>query len=145
MYMSSDNVVRRPIGYWLKRVDHLIESTFEHALAAEGLTRRHWQVLNTVAGGPVSRSELDSALAPFLVDDPTVAERVLGDLVVRGWISASEAALALTDAGRSGHAVVSESTQKVRRAILTAISDEEYARTVDILERMARNLEPVAG
>jgi hypothetical protein len=39
---------RRPIGYWLKHLDRLIEDTFERTLSMEGLTRRHWQVLNTL-------------------------------------------------------------------------------------------------
>ncbi len=34
---------RRPIGYWLKHLDGLIERAFEGALGTAGLTRRHWQ------------------------------------------------------------------------------------------------------
>jgi DNA-binding MarR family transcriptional regulator len=135
-------MTRRPIGYWLKHVDHLIESTFEHALAAEGLTRRHWQVLNTVATGPTTRAELDVALAPFLVDDPLAASRALDDLVARGWV---DDALSLTVAGRAGYGTVSERIQQSRRSIMTGISDEEYARTVGTLEQMAHNLEPVVS
>lgn len=135
-------MTRRPIGYWLKRIDHLIESTFDHALAAEGLTRRHWQVLNTIATGPATRAQLDTALAPFLVDDPLAASRALDDLIARGWVSEG---LSLTSAGQTGHVSVSARIQQARRSIMTGISDEEYARTVDILEQMAHNLEPVAG
>jgi hypothetical protein len=43
---------RRPIGYWLKHLDSMIEGTFERTLASEGLTRRHWQVLNTLHTQP---------------------------------------------------------------------------------------------
>ncbi len=61
--MSGD---RRPIGYWLKRLDVLIEKTFERTLAEEGTTRREWQVLNTLAEGPSSAADLEPAVDPFL-------------------------------------------------------------------------------
>ena len=51
---------RRPIGFWLKLVDRLIDARLEASLG--GLSRRHWQVLN-VAGraAPVRpRSMLES-------------------------------------------------------------------------------------
>jgi hypothetical protein len=60
---------RRPIGYWLKHVDRLIEGAFDRTLADERLTRRHWQVLNTLQASPASRAEIGKALEPFLVDD----------------------------------------------------------------------------
>ena len=42
----------RPIGYWLKHLDGLLEQTFDHVLARNGVRRRHWQVLDTLRGGP---------------------------------------------------------------------------------------------
>jgi hypothetical protein len=36
--MSED---RRPIGYWIKHLDGLIEAAFERTLAGQGVTRRH--------------------------------------------------------------------------------------------------------
>jgi hypothetical protein len=36
-----------------------------NALEAESLTRRHWQVLNTIAHGARTPEDLDAALAPF--------------------------------------------------------------------------------
>jgi hypothetical protein len=46
---------RRPIGYWLKRLDGLIEQHFERTLAGEGVTRRQWQALNPCTSGPPPR------------------------------------------------------------------------------------------
>jgi hypothetical protein len=43
--MSED---RRPIGYWLKHLDGLIEAAFSRTLAGQGVTRRHWQALKTL-------------------------------------------------------------------------------------------------
>jgi hypothetical protein len=33
---------RRPIGYWLKHLDGLLEGAFDRTLAGQGVTRRHW-------------------------------------------------------------------------------------------------------
>jgi hypothetical protein len=46
------NAPLRPIGYWLKRLDRAIEDGFDRDLASWSLTRRHWQILNTLSGGP---------------------------------------------------------------------------------------------
>jgi hypothetical protein len=53
---------RRPIGFWLKLVDRLIDAVLGDA----GLTRRHWQVLNLLQTQPVTLQRIDTQLAPFL-------------------------------------------------------------------------------
>jgi hypothetical protein len=95
--MSQD---RRPIGYWLKRLDGLIEEHFERTLAGEGVTRRQWQALNTLHQRPSTQAELTEALQPFLVDDPGAGRRVVDELVARGWVRRGEGdRLGLTQAG----------------------------------------------
>ncbi|GAA4602421.1 hypothetical protein GCM10023195_07350 [Actinoallomurus liliacearum] len=42
---------RRPLGYWLKLLDQLIEENLNRVLAVEGLHRRHWQTMNLLAPG----------------------------------------------------------------------------------------------
>jgi hypothetical protein len=53
---------RRPIGFWLKLVDRLIDAVLGDA----GLTRRHWQVLNLLQTQPATLQRIDTRLAPFL-------------------------------------------------------------------------------
>jgi hypothetical protein len=77
---------RRPIGYWLKHLDRLIEETFERTLSSAGLTRRHWQVLNTLNSGRTTTVELAVALRPFVIDDGAPIQIVIDDLVTRGWV-----------------------------------------------------------
>jgi hypothetical protein len=71
----------RPIGYWLKHLDRLIDDSFSRALAADELTRRHWQVLNTLARGPASPAELTQALEPFLRGPAPLAATTVDDLI----------------------------------------------------------------
>jgi DNA-binding MarR family transcriptional regulator len=129
----------QPIGYWLKEVDRLIEESFERLLTGEDLSRRHWQVLNTLATGPVPAEEVDAALAPF---QPTVAPEV-DELVVRGWVRRDGDAVELTNEGITAHAAMSERVMAHRRAVIDGISTDEYAAMVGLLERMANNLRNV--
>ena len=36
----------KPIGFWLKELDRLIDKHFEMQLSDAGLSRRQWQLLN---------------------------------------------------------------------------------------------------
>jgi hypothetical protein len=82
---------RRPIGYWLKRLDGLIEENFERTLTGDGVTRRQWQALNTLHQRPSTQAELAEALQPFLVDDPGADRRMIDELVARGWVRPGKA------------------------------------------------------
>jgi hypothetical protein len=59
----------RPIGFWLKLVDRLIDESFDSLLEEHGVTRRQWQLLNVLQRGPATLEQLDSAVAPFLREE----------------------------------------------------------------------------
>src|SRR5215468_7734256 len=109
MYMDKDMNMpaggdRRPIGYWLKHLDRLIEDTFDRALADGNLSRRHWQVLNALAAAPATSAGLAAALAPFTGGDPAALAPVIDDLTRRGWVTADAAGrAALTGDGAAAH------------------------------------------
>jgi DNA-binding MarR family transcriptional regulator len=132
--------VDKPIGYWVREIDRRLEADFARLLADEGLTRRHWQVLNTVALGPRTQVELDGELAPFLSDDTPSTAPVVADLRERGWLEQAEPAIVLTDNGVRQHEQVSARVAANRRRLTEGISAEEYRSTVGVLERMAGNL-----
>jgi DNA-binding MarR family transcriptional regulator len=133
---------RRPIGYWLKHLDRLIEDAFERTLAAEGLTRRHWQVLNVLRRGPAPPAEVAGALDPFLGDDPSAGETVTGGLAARGWVRLlGDGRLELTGQGREGHAALGRRVEALRRRAARGVSEQEYASLIATLRRMAANLE----
>lgn len=46
----------RPLGYWVRTVDQLIEEQFQVAAEESGLTRREWQMLNRLRIGAVPRT-----------------------------------------------------------------------------------------
>ncbi|MFI6830937.1 MarR family winged helix-turn-helix transcriptional regulator [Kribbella sp. NPDC050241] len=129
MYMSDDN---KPIGWWLKEVDRLLEASFERVLAADGLTRRQWQALNAAAGPePIAMT-----LAPFLTADPAELAAVTTPLTDRGWLTGED----LTEEGRAALETLSAKVHQQRRHVTAGITPEQYAATLGILRRMAHNL-----
>jgi DNA-binding MarR family transcriptional regulator len=137
----------KPIGYWLKHLNGLIEADFERVLSGSGLVRRHWQALNSLAEGPRSAGELTAALRPFWGEGAITLDEVLDGLERRGWAvrEGAEGPYALTPLGTEGHAAVAERIGEARRRITGGVSDEEYLATVGVLRRMAENLEGAAG
>ncbi|TDO54994.1 DNA-binding MarR family transcriptional regulator [Kribbella sp. VKM Ac-2527] len=129
MYMSGDN---KPIGWWLKEVDRLLEASFEQVLAAEGLIRRQWQALNAAAGP----GSIESTLAPFLTGDPAELAAVTDPLVARGWLDGERR----TNEGQAALEALTTKVQAQRERVTSGVSDEEYVATIGVLRRMAQNL-----
>ena len=128
----------KPLGWWLRHVHELLESSMAQALETESLTRRHWQVLNTIALGVHTPEEVDAQLAPFVTTEGSTVTKV-ADLRARGWITEGE--LALTETGREAHARVEERIKAFRVSSMDGISDDDYRTTLRTLERCAANLE----
>ena len=130
----------RPIGWWVKRLDELLEQAVDTALAGDGLTRPHWQVLHALGPGGASEADLHAALAPF--DGPVDVRAVLAELAERGWVTRTPAGrLAHTAAGRAADGRLLDRIGHVRRQVTDGLTAEEYQRTVAALTRMVRNVE----
>lgn len=158
----------RPIGYWVKLLDRLIEGSFDVLLGDTGLGRRHWQLLNVLGDGPASRAEIDRALAPFR-PEPTPGDRTgplhdrpvagpggdqpatgistaLDELVRRGWARAEpDDRWTRTPAGDQATAALRERVAAHRRQITDGVSPEAYRTTLATLTRMCTNLDPAGS
>ncbi len=132
----------RPIGWWVKRLDALLEDALDSVVAGEGLTRRHWQVLHLLAGGVDQEGDLLAALSDF----PGDALAVVTDLAARGWVDRPRTgAVQLTADGAAAHDRVSRAVGRVRRHTADGLSRQEYERTVLVLARMVENVERALG
>jgi DNA-binding MarR family transcriptional regulator len=131
----------RPIGYWLNKLDRLIDGHFEGQLGDAGLSRRQWQLLNLLVDGPRSVPELQTELEPFLHDAPDDLSEALSGLVSRGWADSQDNIVTLTETGQLQFSLVKAKVAEVRQALMAGISPQEYQATIDILRRMAANLE----
>jgi len=66
----------RPIDYWLKHLDALIEGALRTHPCRGRRHRRQGQVLNTLHDRPSMHLEIAEALKPFLVNDPEEDRRM---------------------------------------------------------------------
>jgi hypothetical protein len=131
---------QRPIGYWLKLVDNLIERQFATTLDEHGVTRRQWQLLNVLARSSATVEQLDDAIAPFLDGASESAVEHLSELIDSAWVDATAEGYELTDRGRTAFATLAEVVAKQRAVVAQGITEAEYSETVGVLEKMARNL-----
>jgi hypothetical protein len=132
---------QRPIGFWLKLVDRLIDAQFATTLEEHGVTRRQWQLLNVLARTPATSEQLDAAVAPFLTpDDDESSGDHLAELIESTWVSATTMGYQLTDRGRGAFDRLSSVVTEQRTTMSAGVSEAEYVTTVSSLETMARNL-----
>lgn len=133
----------QPIGYWLKLLDRLIDDSFDQMLAERSLTRRHWQILRSLSQRPMTVTELDTEFAPFLTAEQPSARPTVADLSARGWVSVDggDGTASLTPEGEHVHAELWEQVRASRARATHGISGTEYQATIDVLSRMAANLQ----
>lgn len=138
---SDESRPERPIGFWLTLLGRLVDEHFADTLHEHGVTRRQWQLLNLLSSSQATVTELDTQVAPFLdqAAGETSADH-LGELVESGWVTLDESTYTLTDRGRTACTRLAEVVADYRTLVGGGVSDEEYATTVSVLERMARNL-----
>ncbi|MEU4248537.1 MarR family transcriptional regulator [Amycolatopsis sp. NPDC026612] len=127
----------KPLGWWLRHLHELLESSMAQVLDAETLTRRHWQVLNTITLGARTPEQVDAAMAPFVTGEGSMAPK-MAELRARGWATEEGT---LTDDGRAAHARVEEHIKAFRTKAVEGISEDDYRTTLRTLERCAANLE----
>jgi DNA-binding MarR family transcriptional regulator len=128
----------RPIGWWLKRADRLLDAAFDRALEGHDVDRRGWQVLASLARRPTSFGELVASLAPF--DEPGVLMDVVDTLAASGWIEESDGRLRLTDDGRRQQAELAPLVDDVREHVTAALPAEDYVTLVHLLQQLADGL-----
>ncbi len=128
----------RPIGWWVERLDGLLEDALDSVVAGEGLTRGHWEVLHLLAGGVDQEGNVVTAT----VGVPGNALAVVTDLVGHGWVDRPrDGVLHLTGDGVAAHDRVLRAVERVRRHAVDGLSRQEYERTVLVLARMVENVE----
>ncbi|HLT09178.1 MAG TPA: hypothetical protein VK028_00035 [Micromonosporaceae bacterium] len=130
---------QRPIGYWLKVVDKLIDAQFSQSAADAGITRRQWQILNVLAErGEAKPEEVRAAIAPFLDAGETLDQHLIG---IEDLVSVQPGGIRMTAAGIERlESVKARSVQRLRDRIASGLTPEDYDTTLRTLERMARNL-----
>ena len=91
------------------------------------------------AGGSATVTELDVAVKPFLVADETTLEH-LSELIDSGWVDATPTAYELTDRGHGARDRLSNVVAGQRTDMVAGVAEDDYLRTVAVLEQIAHNL-----
>ncbi len=131
---------QRPIGYWVRLVDSLIDEQFARTLDEHGVTRMQWQLLNVLSRGQASVEMLDAAVKPYLVAGAETTLDHLTELIESAWVDATPTGYELTE---RGHGALDRLTNVVagqRTAMAAGVAEDEYLTTTRTLERMAANL-----
>jgi hypothetical protein len=143
---------QRPIGYWLKVVDRLLEEQFASTLEEHGLTRRQWQLLNVLTEGEATAEKLDLAIAPFLAAATPATPGApgggaaessmehLAELVESEWVEAHGNTLRLTERGSGAIGRLSTVVAEQRTMVTSGVTEEEYRSTLSVLQRVASNM-----
>jgi DNA-binding MarR family transcriptional regulator len=122
-------------------LDRAIDGALDATLAAEDLTRRHWQTMNFLHEEPSDAPALAEALRPFWGQGAITLDEVLNDLERRALIANYGGRYALTAAGSATRAKLAEQVDATRRRLVDGVTREEYRATVKLLQRMTANLE----
>jgi hypothetical protein len=146
MNFNRIHTAERPLGYWVKHLDNLLEAQFATTLADLRLARRHWQVINSLRDGPRSRDDLTRALDPFWTQSRLELDAILDGqdgLASRGWITDDPhtSLVELTPAGQAAHHLVAARVRATRATLLAGLSDQQYADTLRVLAVIAANAE----
>jgi hypothetical protein len=140
MHMNSATVSPfRPVGYWLRLLDQLIEEALDATLRRLSLNRRDWQALNLAASGPVTLTTVEAELAAFESANGSVEATVNG-LIERGWIEAHGDELVLTSAALPRLEGARAAVKQARDRTSAGVARSDYDTTIATLETMCRNL-----
>ncbi|MEU1958053.1 hypothetical protein [Nocardia sp. NPDC019255] len=131
--------IHRGIGYWLVELDRLINERFDEDLASGGFSRRRWQVTHSLADVPQRADDIRDALDTFWTDDSEWPAE-LAALVADGLVRDDAGLLSLTERGRRTHDEAFVRIARRRKQLAEGISDEQFAETMRILQRMVANL-----
>jgi DNA-binding MarR family transcriptional regulator len=130
----------RPLPYWMRTIDRLIDHQVLDAVEAAGVDRRGWTVLCRLEHGAIRAEEVEELLAPYGGSGRSAAD-VLAELERAGLTESVAHDYRLT---ADGERRVEELQAGPVRAVVdraTADIDEaELDRTLEVLERVARNL-----
>jgi DNA-binding MarR family transcriptional regulator len=122
-------------------LDRAIDGALDPTLAAEDLSRRHWQTMNFLHQGPSDAPALAEALRPFWGEGAITLDEVLSDLEHQALVTNDEGRYALTAAGTATRAKLASQVDATRRRLVGGVTREEYRATVEVLQRMTTNLE----
>ena len=130
----------RPIGWWLKEADARLNAAFETALQGTGVSRRGWQLLTSLARGPVPKEQLIGALSAF--DSRSEIEADIAELRERGWlVESADELVQVTSPGTQQQQALAPLVGAARQQVSAALPEQDYAQLISLLSRLVEGLQ----
>lgn len=130
----------RPLSYWVRTLDTLLQDEFARLAQETGLDRGQWQVLTRLRVGSIADHAMRDGLAPFVLEGDS-ADDVLDRVVKDGLVEHQANEYRLTDRGRERIDQVEElAVADIRGRATDGLSEEEYDDLLGKLGRLATNL-----
>ncbi|MFF8642202.1 MarR family winged helix-turn-helix transcriptional regulator [Streptomyces sp. NPDC015345] len=141
---SDEDLLNQPIGYWSSAAGAAVVTHIRTALAELGLTQPQWWILNQLLDAPPEGrdgAEVVAVLRGYLETGESALRHGIGALRDRGLLTEDAAGrLALTAEGRALRDRVAERQRSILAQIREGVTDEEYVRTLKVLQRMIHNV-----
>ncbi|OKI04798.1 transcriptional regulator [Streptomyces sp. CB02923] len=142
-YSHNDaELAGQPIGYWAWAAHTAAVTHIRAGLARHGVSQPQWWVLNQLAGHADGRdrAEVTGLLKGYLAAGTDTLTADIDALGRRGLLSPDGDRLHITAEGADVHARCAALQKEMRATIHDGISDEEYVRTLKVLQRMIHNV-----
>lgn len=130
----------RPLGYWVKTLDRLIDEQFERAAESTGLSPGEWRVLNRLSIGAEQTATVEESLSALSDRDRSVAE-TLEALVASGLVEQQAEEHRLSNDGYvRADQVEQAAMERIREQLGGDLDGEQYDALLARLEQMAKAL-----
>ncbi|GAA3061180.1 hypothetical protein FHS39_001163 [Streptomyces olivoverticillatus] len=143
MEYSHDDagLVSQPIGYWSWAASDAVVTYIRTELSQFGVTQPQWWVLNQVMSGENGRTreQVTAVLKGYLGVGDALGPEIDG-LLEEGLLVLDDERLRLTTEGRDLQRRIAERQRGIRGVVHDGIDDEEYVRTLKVLQRMIHNV-----
>jgi DNA-binding MarR family transcriptional regulator len=139
---SDEDLINQPIGYWASTTGAAVVHHIRTMLAEVGLTQPEWWILNQIVAydGREKAAVLATLRGYLHVGDDSLHQSISA-LSDRALLTEdTDGRLRITDEGRRLRDDTAVRQQKTRARIHEGITEEEYIRTLKVLQRMIHNV-----
>ena len=127
-----------PIGYYLKKTDHLLTKTIDQIQTSFGISRIQWQMLHSIYAQP-HRSRF-TLLSPLVEFENEEALNGLLDTLLKKGLVLEEAGLSLTESGVALQAACWQKQAVFRQQAMAGVSEAAYGQVIDTLKIIINNI-----
>ncbi|MDO3401420.1 hypothetical protein QWI29_15380 [Mycolicibacterium neoaurum] len=130
----------QPLGFWSVRAGEAIQARTRGRLSELGVSQPEWWVLHQLSMHPRGMSEADlvSIIGPNDSDESIVRATAAG--VEKGWLGREGDHVRLTELGVQQFDAAAEVQKDLNDERRRGISEEDYATTIEVLQRTITNV-----